>query len=76
MASTKESQRKFYAWRYTEIGSLFEKYDAATGNAWVTDQTSESPRRVAEAWEKQRAAKKEFLDALTAATGVPHPYSD
>jgi hypothetical protein len=32
-------QSKLKLWRDSEIGKLFEAYDAATGNAWVVDST-------------------------------------
>lgn len=68
-------QTKLRNWRDSDIGKLFERYDAATGNAWVVDSTSGSPGRMDQAWAAQRKAKAEFLDALCNLAGVDNPYS-
>ena len=68
-------QRKFHAWRESEIGKLFESYDAATGNAWVTDCTSDYPRQLDKAWAKQREKKAAFLNKVCELAGVENPYT-
>lgn len=70
------TQEEFQKWRDTEIGKLFEAYSAATGNAWVIDQTSNSTARMREAWKRQERAQKAFLDKLTELTGIEHPYKE
>ena len=79
MGMTKEQihnrQKLFRAWRESEIGKLFEAYDAATGNAWVVDTTSNSPSRLDQAWEQQRKAKAKFLAKLCDIAGVENPYA-
>lgn len=68
-------QTNLRAWRESEIGKLFERYDAATGNAWVVDSTSNSPGRMDQAWAAQRKSKIEFLDAICSLAGIENPYA-
>lgn len=70
-----ERQKALRAWRESEIGKLFEAYDAATGNAWVVDSTSNSPGRMDQAWETQRKKKTAFLNKVCEMAGVQNPYN-
>jgi hypothetical protein len=69
-----ESNAEFWAkirpmreWAQTPLGKLFHRYEALTGNAWVADQNpNASDRRLKEVWDKQGAARNEFLAAIGA----------
>ena len=74
MTDTQTRSARFKAWRESEIGALFERYDAATGHAWVTDCTSNSPRKMEDMWEKHRAAKLAFLDVVCEMASLENPY--
>lgn len=68
-------QKKLAAWRETEIGALFEKYDAALGHAWVTDTISPNLAKMRTEWGKADAAKKEFLNKVCELANIENPYA-
>lgn len=68
-------RKKIDAWRKTEIGALFEKYDAALGHAWVTDTTSQSPAKMKAEWKKADTAKAAFLDKVCELADIENPYA-
>ena len=68
-------QKKLRAFADTEIGDLFLKYDSAIGNAWVSDCTSNSDRRMKRDWEKADQARRAFLAKVCEMAGIDalHP---
>jgi hypothetical protein len=67
-----EKIRPMREWAETPLGKLFARFEALTGNAWVADQNpNSSDRRLTEIWDKQRAARNEFLRAIGAPVDGP-----
>ena len=60
---------KWLRFAATPIGAAFERFDNANSHAWALD-TSESfkeypnEKRLKEAWDNERQARREFLDLL------------
>ncbi len=68
-------RKRIDAWRKTEIGALFEKYDAALGHAWVTDTTSQNTAKMKAKWGKADAAKAAFLNKVCELANIENPYA-
>ena len=66
-------QKKLRAFGDTEIGRLFNRYDAAIGNAWVVDSTSGSDQRVKREWAKADQARHELLTKICGMAGIDCP---
>ena len=72
-------QQNYAHWKRfaeTPIGAAFAAFDAALGNAWVADQTSNSDKRINAAWAREKETRTALLRLLYEAAGVgPYPES-
>lgn len=69
-------QLKIRKWRESEVGKLFERYDASSATAWIVDATSDSPTKLDQAWAQQRKDKAAFLDKVCEIAGIENPYAE
>lgn len=68
-----EYRRKLDAFSDTELGKLFIRFENAHANAWVVDSTSDSTKRMKDAWAKSDEARNAFLTKLAELIGVEAP---
>ena len=66
----------FKAFRETETGRLFQRYDSANASAWIKDATWEgSEASLRKTWEQAYSARDEFLEHVCQMAGIVNPWT-